>query len=182
MRTAWRLVLAVVLGMAPLPGPLVAQAAPVEVVARVCFTPGADCTGLIVAEIAKAKRELLVQAYSFTSAPIAAALRDAYARGVDVRIILDRSQRTEAYSSADFFVHAGIPVAIDERPAIAHNKLIILDRVEIIGGSFNFTSAAQKSNAENVTILEGEAFASQFVRNWASRAAVSVPYHGRAGR
>jgi hypothetical protein len=40
----------------------------------VCFTPGEDCTGLIVKELGKAKHEIEVQAYSFTSAPIAKAL------------------------------------------------------------------------------------------------------------
>ena len=39
-----------------------------------------------------------MQAYSFTSAPIAKALVEAHKRGVDVRVILDKSQRTEKYS------------------------------------------------------------------------------------
>ena len=45
---------------------------------------------------------VLVQAYSFTSAPIAKALVDAQRRGVKVQVILDKSQRTEKYSEADF--------------------------------------------------------------------------------
>jgi phosphatidylserine/phosphatidylglycerophosphate/cardiolipin synthase-like enzyme len=171
---------AVLVALVSASAPGAAQQAPVEVTARVCFTPGADCTGLIVREIAKAQREILVLAYEFTSAPIAAALRDAKNQGKDVRIILDKSQRTEKFSSADFFVDAGIPTAIDQVPRIAHNKVIVIDRTIVIGGSFNYTTGAQKSNAENVTIIDGSAFAAQFVRYWASRAAVSVPYHGRA--
>ena len=46
----------------------------------------------------------------FTSAPIAKALVDAHKRGVDIKVILDKSQRTEKYSSADFVQHAGIPI------------------------------------------------------------------------
>jgi phosphatidylserine/phosphatidylglycerophosphate/cardiolipin synthase-like enzyme len=38
-----------------------------------------------------------VQAYSYTSAPIAKALLDAHKRGVKVQVILDKSQRTEKY-------------------------------------------------------------------------------------
>ena len=45
---------------------------------------------------------VLVQAYSFTSAPIAKALVDAQRRGVKVQVILDKSQRTEKCSEADF--------------------------------------------------------------------------------
>ncbi|WP_231848931.1 phospholipase D-like domain-containing protein [Paramagnetospirillum magneticum] len=61
-------------------------------VAGVCFTPGEDCTGVIVREIGQARREVLVQAYSFTSPEITKALADARRRGVDVRVILDSSQ------------------------------------------------------------------------------------------
>jgi phosphatidylserine/phosphatidylglycerophosphate/cardiolipin synthase-like enzyme len=46
---------------------------------QVCFTPGQDCTGLVVDEIASARRSILVQAYSFSSVPILAALKGAHA-------------------------------------------------------------------------------------------------------
>jgi phosphatidylserine/phosphatidylglycerophosphate/cardiolipin synthase-like enzyme len=52
-----------------------------------------------------AKRTILVQAYSFTSALIAKALLDAHKRGVQVQVILDKIQRTEQYSSADFLAN-----------------------------------------------------------------------------
>ena len=73
----------------------------------VCFTPGWNCTDLIVQAISGAKTSLLVQAYSFTSTPIAKALLDAHKRGVPVRVILDKSQRTEKYSAADFLATRG---------------------------------------------------------------------------
>jgi phosphatidylserine/phosphatidylglycerophosphate/cardiolipin synthase-like enzyme len=60
-----------------------------------CFTPGENCTQVIVQALGDAKRTILVQAYSFTSAPIAKALLDAHKRGVQVQVILDKSQRTE---------------------------------------------------------------------------------------
>jgi phosphatidylserine/phosphatidylglycerophosphate/cardiolipin synthase-like enzyme len=55
-----------------------------------------------VREINATKSTLLIQAYSFTSAKIAKAMVDAHDRGVEVRVILDKSQRTQKYSSADF--------------------------------------------------------------------------------
>jgi hypothetical protein len=45
-----------------------------------------------------------------TSAPIAKALVDAKNRGVYIEVVLDKSQKSEKYSSADFVAHAGIPV------------------------------------------------------------------------
>jgi phosphatidylserine/phosphatidylglycerophosphate/cardiolipin synthase-like enzyme len=59
------------------------------------FTPGGSCTDAIVEVVGEAKRTLLGQAYSFPSAPIAKALLDAHKRGVQVQVILDKSQRTE---------------------------------------------------------------------------------------
>jgi len=49
-----------------------------------------------VKELNAAKESVLVQAYSFTSAPIAKALLEAHKRGVKVQVILDKSQRTRS--------------------------------------------------------------------------------------
>ena len=58
-------------------------------------------------------------------------------------MILDKSQRTEQYSAADFVLHAGIDTYIDDKHAIAHNKIMLIDGQTIITGSFNFTKAAE---------------------------------------
>jgi phosphatidylserine/phosphatidylglycerophosphate/cardiolipin synthase-like enzyme len=100
-----------------------------------------------------------VQAYSFTSAPIAKALLDAHKRGLRVEVILDKSQRTEQYSSADFLANQGVPTKIDAAHAISHNKIIVIDGENIITGSFNFTKAAQEKNAENLLVIHDKALA-----------------------
>jgi phosphatidylserine/phosphatidylglycerophosphate/cardiolipin synthase-like enzyme len=121
----------------------------------VYFSPKGGGTTAIVNEIQAARKEILVQAYSFTSTPIAKALLDAHKRGVKVDAILDKSQKTAKYSSATFLFNAGVPVLIDNRHAIAHNKIMIIDRSVLITGSFNFTKAAEEKNAENLLIMKG---------------------------
>jgi len=74
------------------------------------------------------KQEILIQAYSFTSAPIAKALVEAKQRGVRVEAILDKSNDSRSasggtYSGAKFLLNAGIPVWIDYQPAIAHQVI-----------------------------------------------------------
>jgi phosphatidylserine/phosphatidylglycerophosphate/cardiolipin synthase-like enzyme len=69
------------------------------------FSPNGGCTEVIVDQLNEAKRQVLVQAYSFTSAPIAKALVDAHKRGVDVQVILDKSQKSERYTSATFLAN-----------------------------------------------------------------------------
>jgi len=142
-----------------------------------CFTPGSDCEGMIVKEIQKAQSSILVQAYSFTSAPIAKALKEAKQRGVDVRAILDKSQRSEKYTSATFLKNAGVPVVIDERPAIAHSKVIVFDQHSVLTGSYNFSKAAQTRNAENVIVIKGDpTLVRLYTDNWRNRWGQSVTF------
>ena len=164
------------------PPPAQAQQGPFDATVSVCFTPGGNCTDLIVRQLGALEKggELLVQAYSFTSAPIAQAVVQAFQRGVDVRVILDKSQRTEKYSGATYLANAGIPVVIDERPSIAHSKIMVLNRSLVIGGSFNFTAAAQQRNAENLVFMSSRALAAAYVENWQSRWALSVPFAARS--
>jgi len=150
---------------------------------QVCFTPGQDCTSLIAGEIDHARASVLVQAYSFTSAPILSALKAAHARGVDVEVIVDKtsarvSKSGSHYSAATYLTNAGIPVWVDVRVSIAHNKVTVLDGTTVITGSFNFTAAAQSHNAENLLVIRDPQLAGEYRANWESRRAVSMPYTG----
>lgn len=120
---------------------------------QVYFSPKGGCTSAIVGELNRAQRQILIQAYSFTSEPIAAACVAAHNRGVQVFAVLDKSQETEQYSAADFLANSGIPTMIDAQHAIAHNKVILIDGTTLITGSFNFTTNAEQSNAENLLII-----------------------------
>ena len=146
---------------------------------QVYFSPRGGCTEAIVSTISQAKTEILVQAYSFTSAPIAKALVDAHKRGVHVQIILDRSQRKERYTSADFTAHAGIPTYIDAGHSIAHNKVMIIDKGVVITGSFNFTKIAAGNNAENLLVLQSKELARGYIENWQRHKEHSEVYKGR---
>jgi phosphatidylserine/phosphatidylglycerophosphate/cardiolipin synthase-like enzyme len=145
----------------------------------VYFSPKGGCTEAVVRELDRAKQSIRVQAYSFTSAPIAKALVDAKGRGVNIEIILDKSQRSERYSSADFVAHAGIPTFIDAVHAIAHNKVIIVDDEVVVTGSFNFTNAAEEKNAENLLVIHDKDLAVKYRENWEAHRRHSEEYAGR---
>jgi phosphatidylserine/phosphatidylglycerophosphate/cardiolipin synthase-like enzyme len=149
---------------------------PKDTPVEVCFSPKGGCADLITQSIEQAKTEILVQAYSFTSAPIAKALVNAYKRGIKVQAILDRSQRSEKYTSATFLTNAGVPTFIDSKHAIAHNKIMIIDRVKVITGSFNFTKAAEEKNAENLLIISSKELAKLYLDNWQNHKEHSEPY------
>ena len=122
---------------------------------------------------------MLIEAYSFTSYKIAKALLDAHKRGVKVNIILDKSQRTDQYSSATFFSNAGVPVRIDAAHAIAHNKLMVTDVGIVITGSFNFTNAAEENSGENLLVIHDKKLAERYTKNWEDHAKHSETYVGR---
>ena len=134
--------------------------------AEVYFSPHGGCQEAIVGAIASAHKSILVQAYSFTSAPIAEALKRAHDQGVMVKVILDRSQKTAHYTGLTYLQRAGISVRVDYRHAIAHNKVMIIDNDTVITGSFNFTKSAEKSNAENVIIIRDHQLAQIYTDNW----------------
>jgi phosphatidylserine/phosphatidylglycerophosphate/cardiolipin synthase-like enzyme len=146
---------------------------------EVYFSPHGGCTDAIIRELDKAKSTVLVQAYTFTSARIAKALLNAHKRGMKVEVILDKSQRTDQYSSATFFVNAGIPVKIDAQHAIAHNKVMVIDGETVITGSFNFTKAAETNNAENLLVIHDKKLAERYIKNWQEHERHSEVYVGR---
>ena len=144
---------------------------------QVYFSPKGGCTDAVVNALNKAKKTILVQAYSFTSPPIAAALVEANKRGVDVQVILDKSQKTERYSGATFLKNHEVPVFIDASHKIAHNKVMVIDSEIVITGSFNFTKSAEEGNAENLLVISNAPdLAAQYIANWKAHLKHSQPY------
>ena len=69
---------------------------------------------------------------------------------------------------------------IDSKHAIAHNKIMIIDRNTLITGSFNFTKSAEESNAENLLILKGnKTLVARYIENFEMHKGHSEEYVGR---
>ncbi len=145
----------------------------------VYFSPQGGATEAIVKELENAKTSILVQAYSFTSAPIAKALVAAHEREVKVEILLDKSHLTAQYTSAPFVAKAGIPVKIDSAHDVAHNKIMIIDSKIVITGSFNFTKSAEDKNAENLLVIRDKETAGKYVKKWQEHEGHSEAYTGQ---
>ena len=175
MRRQWALPLGVValLGLGISASPSRTEPAPPTPSIEVYFSPRGGCTDAVIAVLQQAKKSIYVQAYSFTSAPIARALVDAHKRGVRVEAILDKSQRAGKYTEADFLARAGISTLIDAKHAIAHNKVIIVDDIIVLTGSFNFTKSAEENNAENLLVISDARLAARYLANWANHYAHS---------
>lgn len=137
-----------------------------QIEAFAAFTPG-QALPLVLDTISGARSSIFVAAYAFTSRPVAVALRDAARAGVKVVVIVDAGEATKDYSAARFLANERVPVRLNARYALQHNKFMVVDGATVQTGSFNYTASAARRNAENVLVLRNApAIAAQYTTEW----------------
>jgi phosphatidylserine/phosphatidylglycerophosphate/cardiolipin synthase-like enzyme len=144
---------------------------------EVAFSPNEGGEALVVKVIDSAKSELRVLSYSFTSAPVTAALLRARKRGVEVRLVADQKNNVsedhsgKARAALSALATAGADVRTISIYPIHHDKVIVADRQTVELGSFNYSDAAARRNSENVLVNWGnaklaEVYLQHFERNY----------------
>ena len=128
------------------------------------------CEPFLIERINTAKSEILVAVYSFSRYNIASALIKKYKEGVTVRIKIDAFQASSKYCrlTVSKLKKAGVEVQLIRMPEKVHmhNKFVIIDRNEVITGSYNFTSTASKKNWENVISINDSEVSNQYFIEW----------------
>lgn len=138
---------------------------------EVGFSPGRTAKQIVLLAIEEAKTSIDIAAYSFTSKPIALALVDAQNRGVNVRVVADKKSNGGKYTAVTYLANHSVPVRLNDKYAIMHNKFMIVDGRSVETGSFNYTQSAASRNAENVIYLRNrpdiaEKYTQEFNRLW----------------
>lgn len=143
----------------------------------VYFSPEGGALAAVVREIDGARKSLDVQAYLLTTKEIAGPIAKAHGRGVKVRVVMDDENAGRQYSAATYLANAGVPVWLDGDHKEAHNKVMLVDGRTVITGSFNFTKAADRANAENLLVIENKPrlFAA-YLKNFESHVRHLKPY------
>ena len=145
----------------------------------VCFAPRQDCAALAVDAIDAARRRILVGAYNLTTgAGIVEALIRALGRGVEVRLIADKTTPCERRGGIEPLVAAGAAAWIDYSVHIAHAKTMVIDDRVTLMGSYNWSRNAAR-NSEDLNLVVSPAVAAAYRRQWQDRLAVSAPFAGR---
>jgi phospholipase D len=145
----------------------------------VCFAPEEDCTAFAIRAIDNAEREILVAAYGLTTGSgIVDALVHAKERGVDVRLIADKTTPCGRENGIEPLVAAGAPVWIDAQARIAHAKTMVIDSAVTLTGSMNWTLGAA-ANSEDLNLVSSPAVAAAYAAHWRARLSVSVPFNRR---
>lgn len=111
-----------------------------------------------------ANSSIHVMIYSLTKDSIAQALVDAKGRGVEVKVLIDKSQAGLKDAKDEFLLENGIELKRVDIPgyAIFHNKVSIVDGKAFSTGSFNYTNNADSGSAENLVIIRDEKLAQRF--------------------
>ncbi|ECY1402312.1 phospholipase D family protein [Salmonella enterica] len=139
------------------------------------FSPEGTAQQVVLNTINQSRQSVRMMAYSFTSPEVVKALINAKKRGVDVRVVIDEKGNTcekckASKSAMNLLVNADIPLRTVSKYKIMHDKVIITDRANVETGSFNFSSAANKSNSENAILIQDvPELAQQYLQYWQSR-------------
>src|SRR5205823_13409152 len=96
-------------------------------------------------------------------------------RGVDVRLIADRTTPCERKSGINPLDRAGIPIWIDFSARIAHTKSMVIDVKVTLTGSMNWTDGAAY-NSENLNLVDSSTIATAYAGHWHMRFAVPIAY------
>ena len=131
------------------------------------------CEGLLLSQVARARSEILVAAYSITRPAIVGALIEACHRGVRVKVKYDAKQADyEGMKDAlDDLRRHGIkcwPIWIPETHASMHDKFMVIDRRLVLTGSYNYTSPASEMNYENLVLIQLPAVADTYAAEFAA--------------
>jgi phosphatidylserine/phosphatidylglycerophosphate/cardiolipin synthase-like enzyme len=134
---------------------------------QIYFSPEDKVMDRIIPIVSSAQSNIRFMAFSFTDYPLAKAIIDRAAAGVDAAGVYEKvGSETEGSEMKTFFC-ARVPVRQDGNPRFLHDKIIILDNHIVISGSFNFSSNATENNDENVIIIDNPDIASLYMQEFA---------------
>ena len=67
---------------------------------------------------------------------------------MNIRVVADKKSNEGKYTAITYLSNHHIPVKLNDKYSIMHNKFIIIDGRSIETGSFNYTQYTQRNNTE----------------------------------
>ena len=128
------------------------------------FSPQDDTLKAFLAFVRTAKHKIRVADYSFNLEPLVDLLIEKQRAGIDVQLVLDKSQSAGASEKpAIKRLHtAKVPMVLgtSDKHKIMHNKFTVVDDEWVQSGSWNYTNAA--SDEDNFFDIEHSAERAKF--------------------
>jgi phosphatidylserine/phosphatidylglycerophosphate/cardiolipin synthase-like enzyme len=123
----------------------------------------------IVDELKKATKSIYFLAFSFTAENIGNVVIDKAKAGLTVGGVFETTGSNTEFSEYGKMKSLNLPnlqVYTDGNPYVMHHKVFIIDEKTVIFGSFNFSDNADKSNDENLLIVEDPTMAKAFKQEY----------------
>ncbi len=148
---------------------------------EVIFTRTGSIAEVIEAMIGAATTSIDAALYGFSSRRLARALEEAQARRVRLRLIIDGNKYRETSGCQRLLAEYGLAFRLafgrDGAGSKMHHKFALLDRKAVLTGSYNWTTASEAKNHENLLILRNpdlvDAYRAEFAALWEK--SVKVP-------
>ena len=134
---------------------------------KIFFTPSTDCENNIIERI-NTSNKIDIAVYSITNPNITNAIIAAHKRGANIRVVTDKTQAKGKKSLVGTIQKAGIPVLINKKHKIEHNKFAVFDDIHIVSGSYNWTTNASMYNSENCVFFNqpNKEYSNRFEQLW----------------
>lgn len=146
------------------PNPLVTVANGVRI--ENYFSPTGGAQKAIEDRLEKAQKNIRVMAFSFTADNQAKILVSKTKAGLQVQAVTESRNNEGSGAVYSTLKRGKIDILPDGNCYILHNKIYIIDDQTVITGSYNFTAAAERSNDENLLIIDDPSLAAFYNREF----------------
>lgn len=139
------------------------------------FTRSDSAANAIEELINHARASVDVALYRLSNPQLARALHNAFERGVQVRVVLDRQKYKLTQFSQELLREVEMPYRLlsgrGGRYSKMHHKFAVFDDSVVATGSYNWTLESEERNYENLVVLrepeQARKFAHEFEALWA---------------
>jgi phosphatidylserine/phosphatidylglycerophosphate/cardiolipin synthase-like enzyme len=134
------------------------------------FPPCKNCHLPIIKLYDSAERYIHLAIYSLTKDEFSEALIRAHQRGIDVKVIIDKTQAGNQHADDEKLEQAGIEVRRDKAGGLMHNKFCVIDDLIVYTGSYNHSESATTKHDENYIVIKdigiAHIYETQFQKLW----------------
>jgi|GEM_PF-2889605 len=161
-------------------------------ICKAFFSPDDNVRSVLIKLIQTEQEKIITAMYTLTEKEIAGELLEAYKRGVELELVVDRGYGVERASKIPKLANHHIPIWVyqctddETQSSLMHNKFFvfkknILDKTIVWTGSYNATQRASTRNQENVVVLDCPDLGKQFIDHFEKLKTRSLLISGRKG-
>ncbi len=142
---------------------------------EVLFSPDDGVRSRLLELLRGAQASIDFMVFTFTSDEIADAILERATSGIAVRGVLESSRASTQGGEFERLKEAGLNVRLDGNSANMHHKVILIDGVRVVTGSYNLSRNAEEKNDENLVIIEDRELTLKFEQEFERIFRIATP-------